>query len=139
MEFLNIDFKKRIWAIFLASSLPLLVCEISSLQSDLLVASLASFAIYMVLEFKKEGKINSIYFSSLAFALMFGVKTTAFFVFTPIFVWLLFYLKKDIFKFFAFFILNFLIFSSGVYISNFINYGNFLGNFASFSENGFWG
>lgn len=139
MEFLNIDFKKRIWAIFLVSSLPLLVCEISSLQSDLLVASLASFAIYMALEFKKEGKINSIYFSSLAFALMFGVKTTAFFVFTPIFVWLLFYLKKDIFKFLAFFILNFLIFSSSVYISNFISYGNFLGNFASFSENGFWG
>ncbi len=139
MEFFDIEFKKRVWVIFIVSSLPLIICEISSLQTDILVASLAAFAIYMIYKFKESDKTYLLYFSSLSFALMLGVKTTGFLIFLPIFVWLCFVLKKEIFKFLIFFIFNFLIFSGSCYVSNFINYGNFFGNYAAFSENAFWG
>lgn len=139
MEFYEIDVKRIIWAILIFTSLPAIVIQISSTQTDLIVAALFSYSIFLILNFTKEKTISSLFFSSLALALSFGVKTTAFFIAPLLFVWFIKLLGRNFFKFFAFFVLNFLIFSSYNYILNFIDYGSFLSNNAFILYNKFFG
>ena len=139
MEFFEIDIKKIVWSIIIFTSFPAIIIQIPSTQTDLIIAALFSYSIFLVLNYTKEKNCFLLYFASLSSALTFGVKTTAFFIAPVVFLWFIFLLKKDFIKFFSFFILNFLIFSSYSYILNYIDFGSFLSNNAFKMYNRFFG
>ncbi len=124
MELLNIEFEKRIWAILIFFSFASTVIQISSTQTDLLVSALISLGVYYAMLYKKEGGANLLFFSSLSFSIAAGVKTTALMALIPVFLWLIFYLKKSFLKFIIFSTVNFIVFSSYNYILNFIDFNN---------------
>lgn len=139
MELLKIDFIKRIWAILIFSSFPAIIIQTSSSQTDLCLASLFAFSFYLVLSYKNKPENHLLYFASLASGIAFGVKTSAFFMVAPLFIWFIFILKKDFIKFFLFFMINFLVFSSYSYILNYISCENFLSTGAFITYNKFNG
>ncbi len=139
MEFYEIDFNKRIWSVLIFSSFAGVISQISSTQTDLLVGSLLVTSLYLILKFKKENKLNLLYFASLSMAISFGVKSTGVIASIPLLVWYIFLLRKQFIKYFLFLILNFTIFSSYNYILNLINYHSFLGAKSAILGHGFWG
>ena len=139
MEFYEIDFNKRIWSILIFSSLAGVISQISSTQTDLLVGSLLTTSFYLILEFKKQNKLNFLYFASLSMAISFGVKSTGVIASIPLLIWYIFILRKEFIKYFLFLILNFSIFSSYNYILNLINYSSPLGAKSALLGHGFWG
>ena len=134
MEFYEIDFNKRIWSVLIFSSFAGVISQISSTQTDLLVGSLLVTSLYLILKFKKENKLNLLYFASLSMAISFGVKSTGVIASIPLLVWYIFLLRKQFIKYFLFLILNFTIFSSYNYILNLINYHSFLGAKSAINE-----
>ncbi|MCD8023989.1 MAG: hypothetical protein LUE64_00450, partial [Candidatus Gastranaerophilales bacterium] len=112
MENFQIDFTKRIWAILIFSSLPCVIIETSSTQTDLLTGALLAGAIYFILEYKKQKAFNLLFFAALSTGISFGVKTTSFMVSIPLLIWFVFILKRDFIKYFALLFLNSIIFSS---------------------------
>ncbi|MBQ8848251.1 MAG: hypothetical protein IJ003_04835 [Candidatus Gastranaerophilales bacterium] len=130
-EIFKFSYRKRFWAIFLFSSLSAIIVQIPSLQTDILVGALLLTSFYLYLKEKN-------YFSSLSLALALGVKTTGFIALFGFFVLVFGYeilinkKFKNLMKFFGFLGLNFLIFSSYNYFSNFIHYGNFFSNNAAY-------
>ena len=139
MEFYEIDFNKRIWSILIFSSFAGVISQISSTQTDLLVASLLITSFYLILEFKKQNKIHLLYFASLSMAISFGVKSTGVIASIPLLIWYIFLLRKEFIKYFLFLILNFTIFSSYNYVLNAINYHFPLGAKSAILGHGFWG
>ena len=139
MEFYEIDFNKRIWSILIFSSFAGVISQISSTQTDLLVGSLLTTSFYLILEFKKQNKLNFLYFASLSMAISFGVKSTGIIASIPLLIWYIFLLRKEFIKYFLFLILNFSIFSSYNYILNLINYSSPLGSKSALLGHGFWG
>ena len=142
MEIINIDFNKRIWAILIFSSFAGVISQISSTQTDLVIGSLFCLSLYLFLEYKRERKINLLYFSSLCLAISFGTKSTGVIGSVPLIIYYLVELRNDIkgfIKFFLFLILNFVVFSSYNYVLNFVNYGNMLGGNSALIGHGFWG
>ena len=139
MEFYKIDFNKRIWTILILSSFAGVISQISSTQTDLLVGSLLTTSFYLILEFKKQNKLNFLYFASLSMAISFGVKSTGIIASIPLLIWYIFILRKEFIKYFLFLILNFSIFSSYNYILNLINYSSPLGAKSALLGHGFWG
>ena len=139
MEFYEIDFNKRIWSILIFSSFAGVISQISSTQTDLLVGSLLTTSFYLILEFKKQNKLNFLYFASLSMAISFGVKSTGIIASIPLLIWYIFLLRKEFIKYFLFLILNFSIFSSYNYILNLINYSSPLGAKSALLGHGFWG
>ena len=139
MEFYEIDFNKRIWSILIFSSFAGVISQISSTQTDLLVGSLLTTSFYLILEFKKQNKLNFLYFASLSMAISFGVKSTGVIASIPLLIWYIFILRKEFIKYFLFLILNFSIFSSYNYILNLINYSSPLGAKSALLGHGFWG
>ena len=137
MEIINIDFNKRIWAILIFSSFAGVISQISSTQTDLVIGSLFCLSLYLFLEYKRERKINLLYFSSLCLAISFGTKSTGVIGSVPLIIYYLVELRNDIkgfIKFFLFLILNFVVFSSYNYVLNFVNYGNMLGSSVIINE-----
>ena len=139
MEFYEIDFNKRIWSILIFSSFAGVISQISSTQTDLLVGSLLTTSFYLTLEFKKQNKLNFLYFASLSMTISFGVKSTGIIASIPLLIWYIFLLRKEFIKYFLFLILNFSIFSSYNYILNLINYSSPLGAKSALLGHGFWG
>ena len=139
-EEFKFSFRKRLYAIFLLSSLSAIIIQMPSLQTDLLVGSLlaCAFALYIK---------DSIYFSSLSLALALGVKSTgvvgavAFFV-SIILYEILINKNKDFSKFkrfSLFLILNFFVFSSYNYFLNLAHFHSPLANRAAYLGHKFWG
>ena len=124
MEIYGIDFNKRIWAILIFSSLPAVMIQTSSTQTDLCIGALILCSIYLILEYKKERLNSLLFFSALATALSFGTKTTGFMASIPVIIWFIFILKKDFYKFFLFLCLNSIIFASYAYILNMMEFNN---------------
>lgn len=143
LEKLKFCFRKRLFSIFVFSSFASVIVQIPSLQTDIVVGSLLSIAFCL---FLNKSKIL-VYFSSLALALALGVKSTgimslgAFFVLVFLFEKFVFRTKnyKKLYLFSLFLVINFLIFSSYNYISNFIQFHNFLSNRCAFVGHSFWG
>ena len=127
MEFYNIEFKKRIWALIIFSSFAGVISQISSTQTDLCVGALLSCSIYLIHCYIKDKRLSLLFFSSLCMGLSFGVKSTGVIGSIPLIIWYIVLLRKDFIKYFIFLCFNFIVFSSYNYILNFINYGNFLG------------
>ena len=126
--------RKKLFAIFAFSSLASIVVEMSSMQTDILVGAflISSFALYI----KKN-----IYFSSLAYALALGTKTTSIMALIAFFIMLFLFEKKykNILKFIIFLAINFLIFSGYNYILNFLQFQNPITTDALYKGHCFWG
>ncbi len=124
--------RKRLWSVFVFSSLALVYLESAIPISDLWVGSLLLTCIYLFFIAVKYNKSFLVYFSSLSIALAFGVKTTSIIATPSIFIilFLILYLykkekmKKYILYFGIFLFINFIIFSSYNYILNFVDFGN---------------
>ncbi|MBR1617508.1 hypothetical protein IJ670_05085, partial [bacterium] len=137
-DYFKISYRKRLFAIFLFSSLASVIIQTSCLQTDLVVGG---FFIYSLALFLKR----KTYFSALSLALALGIKSTACMmcvVYLP-FLFLFSHIQKrnfeENFKFLFYLCLNFLIFSSYNYILNFLDYGNFISNQAAYLEHSFYG
>lgn len=129
---LNFTVRRRLWAVFVFSSFALVIMEMVNPCADLFIGALILASIYLYIKSIKEDNKTALYFSSLAYALAVGTKTTAIIAIPSVF--LIFcainyiYNKKIINKrlaaFCGLFILNFLIFSSYNYILNIIQFSN---------------
>ena len=137
---LKLPYRKRLWVVFMLSSLSSLIISIPSLQTDILVGALllAGFILFIK---------NSLFFASLALALSFGTKSSAimaFLGFITLCICFEYFKNKKIdikkfFKFFSFLALNFIIFSSYNYIQNIIQFHNPLSNEPAYIGHRFWG
>ena len=124
--------RKKIFAIFLFSSLASTVVSMSCLQTDIVVGALYICAFSLFL--KKNN-----FLSSLSVALALGVKSTAFVILAPYLLIVFIFNRKEFLKYILYLIFNFAIFSSYNYILNFIQYHNPISNNAAYLNHGFWG
>ena len=134
------SYRKRLYAIFIFSSLAAIIIQMPSLQTDICVGAclISAFALFI----KKN-----YYFSSLVLALAMGVKSTGIIALIGFFALILlykFFIENDkkisnLKAFFLFLILNFVIFSSYNYILNYIDFSNPLSNKAAYMGHSFWG
>ena len=133
-EHFKVSIRKRLFAIFIFSSMPCVIAQLSNLQTDITVGALLLTAFALALNKK-------IYFASLALSIALGVKSTAFMAIFSVFI-LIFYFNRDLKelkKLSLFLILNFLIFSSYNYILNLIQFHNPFSNHAAYTSHHFWG
>ncbi len=139
LEQMGYSMRRRLWTIFLTSSIAGILFEASSVQINIIISGLILACVSLFYYGVKKTKLTPIYFSSLAISLAVGTKTSAFFVIPSlaiIFTWLLIkYQKENFWKYTGIFIgfscLNTLIFSAYNYILNFIEFGNFMGTESS--------
>ncbi len=139
-EEFKFSFRKRLYALFLFSSLSAIIIQAQSMQTDIVVGALliSAFALFIK---------NKLYFSSLALSLALGVKSTGFISLFGFFIVLFLYEKlitkkvnyKKLIHFSLQLFINFLIFSSYNYILNFIHFGNPFANQAAYIGHKFWG
>lgn len=124
--------RRTLWVIFTISSFACMVIQISSVQTDLVIASLILIGIYLLWDsFICKNKV-SLFMSSLSFALAIGTKSSAGFLIFASVILLVYLAKqyknyKSILYFIVFAVINFLIFSSYNYILNFVEFGNIFG------------
>ena len=139
----KITYRKRLWTIFLFSSLSAIIIQIPSLQTDIVVGSLLINSIALYLGKNKQ----NLYFSSLCLAIALGAKSTAFIAFLGFMTLILgitYFIKKEknlnsIGLFLGFLAINFIIFSSYNYILNIIDFHNPFSNHAAYLGHRFWG
>ncbi len=145
MRLVGFSLRKTVWSIFMVSSFASVIVQISGTETDILTASLILASITLFLLSFKHNKILNLFFSSLAYAIAVGTKTTAIIAIPAITLILLFLsFKNKNFKnfvlFSSLFILNFLVFSSYQYILNLIDYGSITGtNSAIVAHKNFYG
>ncbi|MBR6099346.1 glycosyltransferase family 39 protein [bacterium] len=131
----RISERVKLWTIFILSSLPAVIVQLSGTETDIIIAGLVLSSIYLYWENLKTGKKNELYFSALAYALAIGTKTPALMLVLPVGLWMLWmgykYLKKDFYKpfvkFIGFGIINFILFASYNYILNLADFGSLFG------------
>lgn len=124
--------RKKLWVIFILSSFASVIVQISSTETDIIIAGLISSSIFLFWYALKNDKKVPVFMSSLAYALALGTKTTAILAIPGVGLLLLslcIYFKKykPLLLFLGFGLLNFLIFSAYNYILNFIHFSNFFG------------
>ncbi|MBQ8476263.1 DUF2029 domain-containing protein, partial [bacterium] len=132
LSYLKYSIRKKLYTIFLLSSLASIVVEMSCLQTDIVAGALfiSAFALFL----KKKNFI-----SALSIALALGVKTTAIIMIIPYLIALFLLNKKDFWRYLGFIALNFIIFSSYNYILNFIQFQNPVTNHSAYLGHKFWG
>lgn len=133
LGYLGFCTRKKLWVIFILSSLPSVLVQASSTETDIIIAGLVSSSIFLFWYALKNNKMTPIYMSALAYALAIGTKTPSIMVIPAVglfFIGLCFIYKKykPLGWFVGFGILNFIIFSSYNYILNYIDFSNFMGN-----------
>ncbi len=142
-EKFKFSYRKRLFAIFIFSSLSAVIIQIPSMQTNILVGSLLLSAFCLFLSNSK----TSIYFSSLALSLALGTKTTAIISLLGFFSFVILYeilidKNKNLKKtrlFIIFLLINFIIFGSYNYILNLIQFNNPFSNNAAYQGHKFWG
>lgn len=126
--------RKRLWTVFIFSSLAFVLIETTSTDTNMFTGSLLLTSVYLFYSGVKNNKNPVLYFSSLALALSCGVKTTAVIALPSVAIVMLaisyaFEKKmcyKPLLKFAMFFFANFMLFSSYNYILNYIDFNNFV-------------
>lgn len=124
--------RKKLWVIFVLSSLPSVLVQASSTQTDLIIAGLITSSIFLFwYSLKNEEKVP-VYMAALAYALAVGTKPTALMMAPGVAILLLTlcvsYKKyKPLACFIGFAVFNFLIFASYNYILNYLQFSNFMG------------
>lgn len=139
MSLMGTSVRKKLWAIFLCSSFSSVIIQISGTETDMIISGCILSTIYLfwyTLKNKIHEQKSIIYMASLAGALSIGVKSTALIAFLPTMLLLtalsVYYLKKDFYKPLLYLgilgTINFIIFSSYIYIINLINYSSPFGS-----------
>ena len=147
LEFFNFTKRRILWTIFIVSSFASVMAEVSSLETDILLAGLILSSITLFLYALKNKDKYAIFYSSLVYALAMGTKSPAIISFPGVFLLMVyfayFFRKKEAYKpiltFLCFLFINFMIFSSYNYILNFLQYGDFLGSESAKAIHGFRG
>ena len=129
-------YRKRLWVIFILSSLPSVIIQVTGTETDVLLAGLVCASVFLFKSALSKNDKIKLYMASLAYAIAIGTKTPAIFVIPVIGIMFLIMeyqkTKNKKFKNFLFFILfgiiNFLVFSLYNYVLNFIDYGNIMGS-----------
>lgn len=147
----KISTRKKLWTIFIFSSFAGIISQISSLQTDLTVGTLILYSLVLFYDFVntddkhiEKQRLLKGYFSSLAFSIALGIKSTAFMAGLPvILIFFAYCFKKGALKKFGQFVfmafVNFMIFSSYNYILNLIDYHNPFGSTISINRHSFFG
>lgn len=131
-----IDFKRKLWTVFIISSFASVIVQISSTETDIIIAGLILASIYLYMKSVLENKYSGIIFSAMAYSLAVGTKTPAIMMIPGVGLWMLAFsiykLKKDFYKpllgFCGSFILLFLLLGSYNYVLNYIDFGNIAGS-----------
>ncbi len=139
--------RRRLWSVFVFSAFALVIVMGHTPCSDIFAGSLLLTCLYLFFVYLKRKNKISLWFSTLACALAFGVKTTALIAFPSVFlliivIILLFdkkQLKTHILSFVLLLFVNFMIFSAYNYILNFIQYHNPISGTENFLLNKFRG
>ena len=139
LEINGFSMRKRLWTIFLMSSLAGVVIEASGAETNTTVGGLCLAGVSLFLIGLRKNALSPIYFSSLAISIAIGIKTSAFFMIPAIaMIFIYFLLKYQKTKFWyytgifiGFALINFLVFSAYNYILNYLDFGNFIANESS--------
>lgn len=131
----NYALQRRLWVIFIVSAFANIIVQMSSTESDIIVAALVLSSMYLFKEGIKTQSNTNIYFSALSYAIAIGTKTTAFFLIPAVAIYFIYQSRKILkqnvlnpfFIFLGFSVLNFTFFAAYNYIANFVSFGNFLG------------
>ena len=142
-EKFKFSYRKRLFAIFIFSSLCAIIVQIPSMQTNILIGALllSSFSLFL---FNSK---KTLYFSSLALSLAIGTKTTAIIALLGFFSLIMGYeilieKNKKLEKtklFLIYLIINFFVFSSYNYILNLVQFHNPFSNNAAYQGHKFWG
>ena len=135
MSNMKLSEERKLWVLFILASLPSVVILSSGTETDIIIAGLVLSGMYLFWEFAKKGGASVGYFSSLAFALAIGTKTTSFFLLPAVGLWCLWIshlyngrkFLTPILKIIGFGAVNVLLFSVYNYILNFLEFGNVFG------------
>ena len=135
MSNIGLNERRKLWTLFILSSFPSVIVQISGTETDVIVAGLVLASIYLFWNVLKNPKISTIYFSALAYALAIGTKTPALMLVLPVGFWMLLisysYRRENFYKpivwFLGFGIVNFVLFAAYNYVLNFLDFGNILG------------
>ncbi len=136
LSLLKYSMRRKLWVIFIITSLSSVLAQITTTETDMIIAGLIIASIYLFWYGLKTKRVIPVFMSAFAYALAAGTKTTACIIvpgcalgFTAL---AYYYYKKEFYKpllkFILFGILNFIIFSSYNYILNFIDFGNMFGS-----------
>lgn len=130
--FMGYCVRKRLWVIFILSSMSSVLVQLSGTETDIIIAGLISSCIFLFWYALRNNDKTPLFMSSLAYALAIGTKTTSIIAMPGVGLFLFalcVYFKKykPISFFLGFGIINFLIFSSYNYILNSIQFSNFMG------------
>ena len=133
LALLGYSTRKKLWVIFIISSFSSVIVQVSSTETDIIIAGLILSSIFLFWYALKHDKKTPVFMSSLAYALAIGTKTTSLIALPGVGLFLLalcFYFKKykPLALFLGFGIINFLIFSAYNYILNYIQFSNFMGS-----------
>ncbi len=147
LEYFHFSRRRILWSIFILSSFASVIVELSSIETDVLIAGLVLSSITLFLHSIKEKNTVMIFYSSLAYALAMGTKSPAVIAFPAAFLLISYFAyradKKEFYKplmaYVLFLIINFAIFSSYNYVLNYIDYGNALGSESARAVHGFRG
>lgn len=142
MGYLGYCYRKRLWVIFILSSLASLIVQISGTETDIIIAGLVLTSIFLFWNSLKTNNKTPLFMASLAYALAIGTKTPSLIMIPGVGIFMIslcFYYKKfkPLLALILLGSLNFIIFASYNYIQNFIHFRNFLGseNFIVVSKN----
>lgn len=147
LEYFNFSKRRILWTVFIVSSFASVIIEMTSLETDLLLAGLVLSSITLFLYSLRDKKISLLFFSALSYALAMGTKSPAVIAFPAAFLLMGYFsykeCKKEFYKpllaFTGFLIVNFLVFSSYNYFLNYFSFGNPLGSESARVVHGFRG
>jgi hypothetical protein len=136
LSYLKISTRRILWSIFILASLPAVIIESASTQTNLIVGFLLFSSLYLFIYGVREQDKKSLIFSAIAFSIALGTKSTAV-LFIPV-LGIAYSLiaikerKKHFYKPVITFILAsipaFLLLSSYNYILNYIDFGSAFGS-----------
>lgn len=132
LSYLKFSTRRTLWTILILASMPAVILESMSCQTNLIMAFLLLSSLYLFTFGVKEKQKLPLIFSAISYSIALGTKNTAF-LFLPVFGIIFSSIsikenKKDFYKPLIVFILagipTFIILSSYNYILNFFDYGN---------------
>ncbi len=136
LEVNGFSMRKRLWSLFLFTSIAGVTVGASGVETNIMIGALALAGVTLFQVGVKKSLLSPLYFSSLAFALGVGAKTSIFFMLPAVAIILLYFIYQHqrksfmryLFVFVGFSILNFILFASYNYVLNFIEFGNMMGS-----------